>query len=61
MLESLERDRRAVGLLPRRWLRAPLREVFALRDVPVLLALTARRDRRARRGRRLPVCKHERR
>lgn len=40
MLESLERDRRAVGLLPRRWLRAPLREVFALRDVPVL-ALTA--------------------
>ncbi|PWH11727.1 MAG: hypothetical protein DDG60_16895 [Anaerolineae bacterium] len=36
MLESLERDSRAVGLLPRRWLRAPLREAFALRDVPVL-------------------------
>lgn len=40
MLESLERDSRAVGLLPRRWMRAPLREAFALRDVPVL-ALTA--------------------
>lgn len=40
MLELLERDSHAVGLLPRRWLRAPLREVFALRDVPVL-ALTA--------------------
>lgn len=40
MLESLKNDNRAVGILPRRWLRAPLREAFALRDVPVL-ALTA--------------------
>lgn len=46
MLEFLERDSRAVGLLPRRWLRAPLREAFALRDVPVL-AITSGEPRDA--------------
>ncbi|MCX7754864.1 MAG: hypothetical protein N2117_06410 [Anaerolineales bacterium] len=40
MLESLKNDNRAVGILPRRWLREPLRTIFSLSDAPVL-ALTA--------------------
>lgn len=36
LVDALNAGSNAVGLLPRRWINKTMREVFALRDVPVL-------------------------